>query len=425
MNFTEYLLKTYGQTLSDKILDAQNKKRTSSLILNYNKYDLDILKDVELKKHPYVEHAFYFDGEKNKLGIDYRFENGAFYIQDAAAMMPVHMLGIEKDDIILDMCAAPGGKTIDAALKLNNSGMIIANDLSYERARTLSTNVERMGFANVIVTNNDLSKVYRNYPETFDKIILDAPCSGSFMFRKNELSKLDWTMEKVLACQNEQKTLLEMAAYMLKEGGKIVYSTCSLSPEENEEVIKNFLDNNAHFNLQEFHFENDVSESKILAKTYYFYPFAFNGEGQFVCVLVKTGENYKTTKKLLISEKYPGTAGIFNLQFSNYLSVKDSIYAFNQHIKINKFNVLRAGLLVANLKGKIEIPSFHLAHYINDPKFIIELNEAEFKKYLHGEEIEKSIKNGFYIVSYNKVNLGFVKAANERLKNYYPKGLRK
>ena len=147
------------------------------------------------------------------------------------------------------MCAAPGGKSIDAAIKLNNTGMLISNELSYERSKILSSNIEKLGFCNTFVTNNDLSKIYHHYPSCFDKIILDAPCSGSFMFRKNELSKLDWNYNKVLGCAQIQKQLLDIASYMLKPGGKIAYSTCSISPEENENIIKEFLSSHEDFEI--------------------------------------------------------------------------------------------------------------------------------------------------------------------------------
>ena len=425
MEFKEYLLKKYDEDFVNDFLSASKDERTSSLILNTNKYSKDILNGVNLISHPYIKNAFYYDKNVNKLGIDYRFENGVYFIQDAASMMTVHALDVQKDDVILDLCAAPGGKTIDAAIKLNNSGLIVANDISYERCRVLSSNIERMGFSNVIISNTDFEKVYTHYLNSFDKIILDAPCSGSFMFRKNENARLDWTYEKVLSCQKTQRNLIEIAYQMLKPGGKLIYSTCSISPEENEEIISELLKNHDDIHAQKLDFNDDVYESKILKNSYYFLPFKFNCEGQFICLLTKDGiqKNYIPNSENF--KKYSGFAGFFDISFENYITKNDQIYGYNSPIKLNKLNILKYGLLISKKKGKIEIPSFHLAHFL-DSKKSIKLTEEEFKKYIHGEEISRDINSdGFHVVSYNEVNLGFVKSSNGKLKNHYPKGLRK
>lgn len=424
MDFKQYLEQYYSNEDVKKILDSFSQKRTNSFILNINKYCLSQLNDIEVSPHPYIKNAFYFNSDVNKLGTDYRFDNGMFYIQDASAMMPVHCLGIRSNEIILDMCAAPGGKTIDAAIELNNTGAIIANDLSYERARTLSSNIEKMGFSNVVVTNNDFTKIYPEYCQVFDKIILDAPCSGSFMFRKNENAKDDWTYEKVIKCNKTQTDLLSYAAYMLKPGGKISYSTCSLCQEENEQIIKEFLSINSDFHLVHQEFGQDVIESEYLSNTYYFMPHLFKGEGQFLAILEKDGSYYQTD---LIYDKKPILTDIekkFNLDFSSYRSLLNENYVLNKPFDLRHLKILRYGLHVSTTKGKIEIPSFHLAHFLPS-NISIELDENERKKYLHGEELSRdNIQDGFYVVSYNGLNLGFVKASQGKLKNYYPKGLR-
>ena len=159
MNFLEHLQENvyssenesnYEDEIINKIISSFESERTHCLILNTAYYNESKLFDVNIsKKHPFISNAFYF--ENQKLGNDFRFKNGVFYIQDAAAMMPVHFLDVKEHDIVLDMCASPGGKTIDAAIKLNNTGMIIANELNYERAKTLSSNVEKLGFSNVLL----------------------------------------------------------------------------------------------------------------------------------------------------------------------------------------------------------------------------------------------------------------------------------
>lgn len=422
MDFLEHLRENYSENIVNKIIDSFSKERTHSLILNTTKFDYSHLFDINiLKKHPLIENAYYF--ENQKLGNDFRFKNGVFYIQDASAMLPVHLLGIEKDDIVLDMCAAPGGKSIDAAIKLNNTGMLISNELSYERSKILSSNIEKLGFCNTFVTNNDLSKIYHHYPNCFDKIILDAPCSGSFMFRKNELSKLDWNYNKVLGCAQIQKQLLDIASYMLKPGGKIAYSTCSISPEENENIIKEFLSSHEDFEICKIPAEPQYFYKSKLEGAIYLMPFIFDGEGQFICILQKRGTIIKTSKKIV--ENHCKTS-LFNnflsYNFDNYILKNDQIYLYNTFLKTKHFNVIRYGLHVAELKGKVEIPSFQLAHFSTNNCY--ELDETQFKKYIKGEEINISSPDGFQIVSYKNINLGFIKVKNNIGKNYYPKGLR-
>ena len=422
MNFLEHLHENYSDEIVEKIIDSFSKERTHSLILNTTKYDENHLFDINIvKKHPLIDNAYYFDNLK--LGNDFRFKNGVFYIQDASAMLPVHLLGVEQNDLVLDMCAAPGGKTIDAAIKLNNTGMIISNELSYERAKILSSNVEKLGFCNVFVTSNDLSKIYKNYLNVFDKIILDAPCSGSFMFRKNELSKLDWNYNKVLGCVSVQKDLLNIASEMLKPGGKIAYSTCSVSPEENEYIISDFLSTHNDFEIVKISAEHKYFYNSRVDGAIYLMPFMFDGEGQFICILQKIGQHEKTSKKIIENRCRTSIFGNFsNEKFDNYVSKNDQVYLYDTYVKLKHFNVIRYGLQVAEIKGKIEVPSFHLAHYLKND--IYELNEKEFSKYIKGEEINISSPDGFHVVSYKNINLGFVKVKNNVGKNYYPKGLR-
>ena len=422
MDFLEHLSINYSPEIVEKIVNSFSKERTHSFVLNNAKYSEEHLFDINIiKKHPFIDNAFYF--ENQKLGNDFRFKNGVIYIQDAAAMMPVHLLGVEQNDIILDMCASPGGKTIDAAIKLNNTGMIISNELSYERSKVLSSNVEKLGFSNVFVTNNDLSKIYDKYPETFDKIILDAPCSGSFMFRKNELSKLDWNYNKVLGCANVQRELINIAAFMLKSGGKLVYSTCSLSPEENEKIIAEFLNENENFEIIKIPAEPQYFYPSKLDGAIYLMPFMFEGEGQFITVLQKKGISSKNNKEIIENRCRTSIFSNFSDEkFSNSVTKNDLTYVYNSYLKLKHFSVIRYGLQVSELKGKVEIPSFQLAHYLKEN--IIELDENTFNKYIKGEEINVSAKDGFHVVSFKNINLGFIKVKNNIGKNYYPKGLR-
>lgn len=421
MEFYEHLQKEYDTNTVKKLQEEENKQRTYCVILNENKYNENVIKDKIIEKHPFVKNGYYID--KN-IGYDYLFSNGVYYYQDAGSMMAAYFLIPNENDIILDMCAAPGGKTIDIALKLKNKGLIISNDVNYSRAKTLSNNIENLGFANVFVTCNDLDKIKNFYKYTFDKIILDAPCSGSFMFRKNEEALKDWSIEKVKKYAIEQEKLLEIADILLKEDGILYYSTCSLSKEENEYQIQNFLKNHpGEYELIELNSENKFYDG-INNTGIYMMPFMYKCEGQYICILKKVcktplffAKNSYFNKNNLLED--------INLKFK--YETDEGVYLFNNHLNMKYFNTLRYGLKLYDIYNKKITPSLSLSRYLDNLNSI-KLDENQFLKYIKGEILTFSndikIKDGFNIVSYNGINLGFVKVKNNIAKNLYPKKLR-
>ena len=222
MNFEENLSQYLDSEFINELLLAQEKERTNSLILNTQKMSKDKFKELypNIKEHPFLENVFYYDKKEYELGKSYLFDNGVYYLIDASSLLVSYYLPTKSDDLVVDLCSAPGGKTISLLLSNQDKNLkVIANDLSHQRSLELSKNIERQGFSNVVVTNNDFSKIYKNYEAKFNAIILDAPCSGSAMFRKNSLAKSDWSLNKVLKQQMIQKELIEMAHFMLKEDG--------------------------------------------------------------------------------------------------------------------------------------------------------------------------------------------------------------
>lgn len=421
MEFYEYLQKEYDQITINKLQEEEKKDRTYCVILNTNKYDKSYIKQQIIENHPFVKDGYYIN---KKDGYDYLFNNGVYYYQDAGSMMASYFLNPKEDDIILDMCAAPGGKTIDVALKLNNKGIIISNDINYSRAKTLSNNIENLGFTNVFVTCNNLENVVNYYVGVFNIVILDAPCSGSFMFRKNNEAYKDWSIEKVGKYVKEQEKLLEIANVFLKEGGIIYYSTCSLSKEENEIQIQNFL--NKHSNEYELISLNN--ENKYYSATnnigIYMMPFMYKCEGQYICLLKKVCKTFTFSKK---QKYFDENKNYKNLNFKYKFENEEGIYLFNDYINMKYFNTLRYGLKIFDKFNKKTTPSLALARYL-DCKSAISLSEEQFLKYIKGEVIFFSdglkIKDGFTIVSYNNINLGYVKIKNNIGKNLYPKKLR-
>lgn len=424
MTLWENLNKYLNKEIINKIKNSLEDERTYCLLINDKKTNFEFLKSVfpTLEKHPFIKNACYYDGRVDFPGKSYLFDNGAYYIIDASSLLVSYFLSINENELFLDMCAAPGGKSISQFLK-SEKIYGICNDLSKNRAFLMSENFERLGIANAIITNNDLSKVYKNYPSTFDKIILDAPCSGSGMIRKNDAFLSERTFEKVKRCVAIQKELLEIAYYLVKFNGIISYSTCSLSYEENEEIILDFI--HAHPDCEILNLPSITGEyrSKELPQAIHLFPGLYQGEGLFICQLRKKQDNFfsikkkKETKKTIINK--------FNLPFIYEIEKNCNFYANSIALDTKYFNVLKEGLHIGEQKKDIFIPSFHLAHFLDSEKSI-SLNDSEAKLYLHGDIInyDLKLKDGFYIVSYNNINLGYVKKIGKILKNYYPKGLR-
>lgn len=428
MKFEENLKEYLSDEFIRELLLAQEKERTNSLILNTSKMSAQVFKAAfpNIKEHPFLKNVFYYNKNEYQFGKSYLFDNGVYYLIDASSLLVSYYLPTKNDDLVLDLCSAPGGKTISLLLNnLDKNLNVIANDLSHQRALELSKNIERQGFSNVVVTNNDFSKIYKYYQNKFNAIILDAPCSGSAMFRKNSLAKEDWTINKVLSLQERQKELLKIAYFMLKEDGYLIYSTCSFSKEENEDVVLDALNN---FNdLEIINIENKpyYYKSEILPEAIHLFPNLYDGEGQFIALLHKKGIASSSTSKTKNKIIHKDLLNKYELNFQNEININKEIYLNNLTFDLSKLNLIRPGLHFGSLDKNIFIPSFHLAHYLNS-SISIALTEEEFKKYIHGEEIIKNtnIKNDFYVVSYNGINLGFAKYVNGRLKNYYPKGLR-
>lgn len=428
MKFEENLKEYLSDEFIHELLLAQEKERTNSLILNTSKMSAQAFKVTfpNIKEHPFLKNVFYYNKNEYQFGKSYLFDNGVYYLIDASSLLVSYYLPTKNDDLVLDLCSAPGGKTISLLLNnLDKNLNVIANDLSHQRALELSKNIERQGFSNVVVTNNDFSKIYKYYQNKFNAIILDAPCSGSAMFRKNSLAKEDWTINKVLSLQERQKELLKIAHFMLKEDGYLIYSTCSFSKEENEDVVLDALNN---FNdLEIINIENKpyYYKSELLPEAIHLFPNLYDGEGQFIALLHKKGITSSSTNKSKNKIIHKDLLNKYKLDFQNEININKEIYLNNFTFDLSKLNLIRPGLHLGSLDKNVFIPSFHLAHYLNS-SISIALTEEEFKKYIHGEEIIKNIniKNDFYVVSYNGINLGFAKYVNGRLKNYYPKGLR-
>ena len=411
MEFLEHL-KTY---LSEReIQDLETSLRQKSqhaLLLNTDKMSQETLLNIypNLKRHPIVNNAFLYDKDELDLGKSIYHELGCFYLQEPSAMLPTYLLNPQPGDLVLDLCAAPGGKSMQASFLMQNEGLIIANDISRQRAFAISENAERLGRGNLLITNNDFSLIYDKFINTFDKIILDAPCSGSGMFRKENKMLTDWSYQKVLKNAEIQKQLILMSYKMLKPGGKMVYSTCSFSYEEDEEIIDFLLNNtdaqliNIPDNLYYFHNQKNNKGIHLL-------PSLFPGEGHYIAIINKPG--------IIVSKSK-----------DNYYEKKekfgDFLFTLSKPFNIKHLNVIRYGVKIGQIDKEEIRYDYHYARFKKDFEPSLEIDKEAIEKYYRGEAINISFPKGYVLIKFKGINVDIAKSDGRIIKNRLPKGLRK
>lgn len=412
-------------SLVEGLRRCRKEEETHALYLNPEKFDNSSFLSLfpKVKPHPIVPHAYLYSKTDYEFGKSFYYDVGAYSIQDASSMLPPFFLDPKPGENVLDLCAAPGGKTILLSLLMEGEGILLSNDISPSRAKALSSNVERMGLGNVIVTNADFSKHHQEFRERFDKILLDAPCSGSAMFRKNAQAEKEWSPSKVRECASTQKELLEQAYSMLKKGGRMLYSTCSFSYEEDEGALLHFLA--SHPDVKPlpvaespcFYHGKDVPESILLL------PSLFPGEGQFLCLLEKEGSSSPSVPiKRSPSEAHQEPFSFFGLQKRHCEEHSDCLWSLPRRFDTGSLTPLRLGLKVA--MGPYFEPDQALAHYLGK-EHQVELTDEQALSYCRGETFPLALGEGYYLAAYRGMGIGFFKMAKGKMKNHYPKGLRR
>ena len=411
MEFFEHL-KTYLNDEEIRLLETSlSKKSEHALLLNTEKMSQEQLLSIypSLKRHPLVKNAFIYDKDELDLGKSIYHELGCFYLQEPSAMLPAYLLNPEPGDLVLDFCAAPGGKSMQASLLMHNKGLIISNDISKSRAFAISENAERLGRGNLLITNNDFSLIYDKFINTFDKIILDAPCSGSGMFRKENKMWEDWSYQKVLRNAEIQKSLVLMSYQMLKPGGTMVYSTCSFSYEEDEEVIKHLL-KNTDAELIEVPNSELFYKNKTNGFGVHLLPFIFPGEGHYIALIKKPGELVKKTDKKYYQKQE---------KFGEYL------FTLSESFSMKHLNVIRYGVKIGQIDKNDIRYDYHYARFINGFDNELEIDLSELLKYYQGESINRALSKGYILLKYQGINVDIAKSDGRIIKNRLPKGLRK
>lgn len=426
MTFEEHLKKYLNDEEISRLLSSFNNKDKHAALLNLSKMDDETFISLfpNAIPHPIVKHAYLYDKDEYDLGKSVYHDLGCFYLQEPSAMIPSFLLSPKEGEVVLDLCAAPGGKSVQASFLMNNDGLIISNDLSKDRAFSIIENIERLGLANIIVTKNDFSKIYDRFNNFFDKIILDAPCSGSGMFRKDIKMREDWSYGKVLKYSEIQKELILYAYSMLKEGGKMVYSTCSYSFEEDEEVIQYLLDN-SDAEIVNINKNEHFYVSNKLGYGIHLFPSFFDGEGHYVCLIKKPGI-IKPSKinNQLIDKKFKEIE--IDDRLHHFDNFNDVLFALPMHVSLpNGLNILRKGIKVLEWNKNYFKYEYHYSHYVKDFSNIYRLDDDNLMKYMKGYQLDLTCMRGHILLKYKNINVSFGKSDGSHIKNHYPKGIRR
>lgn len=406
-----------------------------------------------LRRVPWAEGGFYYEAEEQP-GRHPFHEAGLYYIQEPSAMAPAPFLEAAGGERVLDLCAAPGGKTTQLAAAMGGEGLLVSNEIHPARAKVLSENVERMGLHNTLVTNETPDKLAEVFPGYFDKILVDAPCSGEGMFRKNEEAVTEWSPENVHLCAERQDGILDAAAVMLRPGGRLVYSTCTFAPEEDEGSICRFLQRHPGFFVKKVEKPEGFWEGRPnwidhnvpgLEDTFRLMPHRIAGEGHYLAVLEKAGEYNRNSVYNGAGGENPGLLKTENRYFTDFCKENLREFPFNGiYLRfgeqlylgpagmpaIKGLKVLRPGLHLGTFKKNRFEPSHalalalspgHVRRYVD-----LSAKSDETAGFLSGQTITiKDGEKGWCLVCVEGYSLGWGKLSSGILKNHYPKGLRR
>lgn len=443
----------------DNFIKSYENPRTFGLRVNTAKIsceEFERLAPFPVKRIPWVKNGYFYEEEARPSRCPL-YQAGLYYLQEPSAMTPAARLPIVPGDYVLDLCAAPGGKATALGAALKGEGLLLANDISASRARALLRNLELFGISNVFVANEKPERLSKLFPEYFDKIMLDAPCSGEGMFRKEEALARDWTPEKSKELSLIQKDLILKAADMLRPGGMLLYSTCTFAPAEDEEIVSYLLENRPDMELMDMEGYEGFScgvpawgnGSKALKKCVRIFPHKMDGEGHFLALFQKSGQSVpsaaaapraklpKDAQNYLESffkEIGLKTLGSKPFDWNRVEARKDNLYYLPPaDTDFRGVTFLRNGLFLGELKKNRFEPSqpLALALHKEDVDAIISLpiSDERLTRYLKGETLsilpeESPRQKGWQLLCVEGYPLGFGKLVNGILKNKYPAGWR-
>lgn len=388
-----------------------------------------------LKPNKFCEESFEID-QACRLGNHFAHKAGLFYMQELSASAVVEALDVKRGEWICDLCGAPGGKSTQIANKLEDSGFLLSNEIDYQRATVLLSNMERLGYSQCMITCSADHLLAKTCPGSFDKVLVDAPCSGEGMMKKHNVARDQWSIQTILSCAERQKEILESAYVICKDQGYIVYSTCTYAMEENEEVIAAFLKRHEDVELVAIDFPKkrggfigcDIDASKFMR----IFPMD-GGEGHFIAKMQKRGSGvkkcFKTIKKM---PSNPIITRFLEDQLNEIplfqQTVNDHVYiSANPFVKLANIRILRQGICVGKLLNKRVEPNLHfyLANMLKGMhQRCYDMNDAECYSFLQGHPLPVQMEKGYVLLTWKTFSIGFGKSDGSFIKNKYPKGLR-
>ncbi len=408
-------------------LESLSRPRAVALRFNPLKGEMPALPFVR-QSVPWEPEGYYYDSQ-SRPGLHPYHDAGVYYLQEASAMAPVQLLDPKPGEKVCDLCAAPGGKSTQIAGRLMGKGLVLCNEWNPKRARILSRNIERMGVPNALVTNEHPQKLARHLPGFFDRVLVDAPCSGEGMFRKEEAAVTDWSEETVAMCARRQAEILDSGALLVRPGGRLVYSTCTFAPAENEETVAAFLARHPEF-------EPESVQAPWFAPAgpgnYRLWPHKLLGEGHFAAVLRRKSGSSDAAASAP-GEKTPAQWAAFakelgiRLPAGKLLTFGQSLYWAPEEMPVLAgLKVLRPGLELGCCKKDRFEPAHALALWLRECVRTkdLALDSRELEEYLRGNVIACEEK-GWCLVTAGGFSLGWGKGDGVQLKNHYPKGLRR
>lgn len=445
--FLSRMQEMLGDEYSD-FLKSYDNPRHFGLRVNTLKISVERFLEISpfhLTPVPWTTNGFYYEEEDRPARHPF-YTAGLYYLQEPSAMAPAAVLPVEEDDCVLDLCAAPGGKATELGAKLNRTGMLVANDISNSRAKALLRNIELCGIPNSFVTNEVPGNLAKAMPEFFDKILVDAPCSGEGMFRKDMAVAKVWDESRPEYFAKLQREIVSSAVSMLKPGGLLLYSTCTFAPVENEGTISWLLENFPDMSLIPIDGYEGFSKgnpswgngSAELEKCVRIFPHRMDGEGHFLALLKKNGASAHTANAVktkcdketwkLLTEFWNGMAVPFEKERIETRSGK-VYYLPPADNHFGRIRFLRNGLFMGELKKNRFEPSQPLALTLGRTDYPSALNlntdDERIRRYLNGETLQVSEeeyenKKGWQLVCADGFPMGWGKLVNGILKNKYP-----
>lgn len=447
-------------------LSSYQKPRHQALRVNILKCPVpDFLKKPDgtfsLRPVPWCAEGFYY-GENDRPGRHPWHEAGMYYIQEPSAMAVAALSGTQPGERVLDLCAAPGGKSTQLAAMLKREGLLVSNEIKPGRAKVLSQNIERMGIRNAVVLNEPPENLVSRFPSFFDRIVVDAPCSGEGMFRKEEEAIPNWSPENVQRCALRQAQILDCAADMLSDGGTLVYSTCTFSREEDEGTVAAFCLRHPEFSvvnlpeqigserMEKYGFAEGFTDPSVpqTAGTVRLWPHRLDGEGHFVAVLKRDGERPPHGSPAKASPVDGEAIRLWKNFAEDALTAPpqgvpvqfgQNLYLLPEGMDLAGLKALRPGLLLGEIRKNRFEPAHSLAMALHPEEArrvcALTWQDPRAAAFIRGESIpagqdtdgppDTSASDGWTLVTVDGCSLGWGKCTGGMLKNHYPKGLRK